>query len=207
MKRACDLAFALFGLVVAWPLLLVLAVLVWLYHGRPILFRQQRPGLRGRPFVLLKFRTMTDERDAQGNLLPDAQRLTSFGRFLRSASLDELPELWNILRGDISLVGPRPLLMQYLDRYTPEQARRHDVRPGITGWAQINGRNALDWEQRFVLDVWYVDHVSFWLDMKIIALTVWKVVSRDGISQPGHATMQEFEGSDSRAGSPPRSSL
>jgi sugar transferase EpsL len=158
------------------------------------LFRQRRPGLHGQIFTIIKFRTMTDVRDAQGNLLSDAERLTRFGRFLRSTSLDELPELWNVLRGDMSLVGPRPLLMQYLPRYTPEQARRHEVRPGVTGWAQVNGRNALSWEQKFALDVWYVDHVSLRLDAKIIALTVWKILQREGISQPGQATMEEFQG-------------
>jgi lipopolysaccharide/colanic/teichoic acid biosynthesis glycosyltransferase len=153
-----------------------------------------RPGHFGRPFKIYKFRTMTDERDAQGNLLPDAERLTRLGRFLRSTSLDELPELFNILRGEMSIVGPRPLLMQYLDRYSPEQARRHDVLPGVTGWAQINGRNALTWEDKFKLDVWYVDHWSFWLDIKILFLTAWKVIRREGISQPGHATAEKFTG-------------
>jgi len=162
-----------------------------------VLFRQQRPGLHGQPFTLYKFRTMTDARDAQGNLLPDAQRLMPLGRFLRSTSLDELPELFNVFKGDMSLVGPRPLLMRYLDRYTPEQMRRHEVKPGITGWAQVNGRNAVTWEQKFALDVWYVSNVSLWLDMKIIALTVWKVFKREGISQPGHATAQEFTGGKS----------
>ena len=162
--------------------------------GTPVLFRQQRPGLGGRPFWLLKFRTMTEARDAAGNLLPDAQRLTGFGRFLRATSLDELPELLNVLKGDMSLVGPRPLLMQYLDRYTPEQARRHEVRPGITGWAQVNGRNAITWEEKFKLDVWYVDNWSLWLDIKIIFMTVWKIFKREGISQPGQATMEEFRG-------------
>jgi sugar transferase EpsL len=162
--------------------------------GTPVLFRQRRPGWHGIPFTLYKLRTMTDNHDAAGNLLPDGQRLTSFGRFLRSASLDELPELVNILKGEMSLVGPRPLLMQYLDRYTTEQMRRHEVKPGITGWAQVNGRNAISWEQRFAMDVWYVDHLSMWLDIKIIALTVWKVLKREGISQAGYATMEEFRG-------------
>jgi len=193
-KRLLDLLAACTALIVLAPLLAVLAVLVRVKLGTPILFCQTRPGLYGRPFTLYKFRTMTDTRDAQGNLLPDAERLTPFGRFLRATSLDELPELWNVLTGDMSLVGPRPLLMQYLDRYTPEQARRHEVRPGITGWAQVNGRNALTWEQKFALDVWYVDHVSFWLDLKIIALTLWKILKREGISQPGQATMEEFRG-------------
>jgi len=172
----------------------MLATLVALLLGTPVLFRQQRPGLGGRPFWLLKFRTMTEARDARGNLLPDAARLTAFGRFLRATSLDELPELLNVLKGDMSLVGPRPLLMQYLDRYTPEQARRHEVRPGITGWAQVNGRNAITWEEKFKLDVWYVDNWSLWLDIKIIFMTVWKIFKREGISQPGQATMEEFRG-------------
>jgi len=194
-KRLFDLLLAVPTLVVLSPLLTVLALLVRVNLGAPVLFRQTRPGLHGKPFILYKFRTMTDARDAQGNLLPDAERLTAFGRFLRATSLDELPELWNVLKGDMSLVGPRPLLMQYLDRYTPEQARRHEVRPGITGWAQVNGRNALTWEQKFALDVWYVDHVSFWLDIKIIALTFWKILKREGINQPGQATAEEFFGS------------
>ncbi|WP_448382810.1 sugar transferase [Desulfosoma sp.] len=193
-KRLLDLLVALTALIVSAPVLALLALLVRGKLGAPVLFRQTRPGLYGRPFTLYKFRTMTDGRDAQGNLLPDAERLTAFGRFLRATSLDELPELWNVLKGDMSLVGPRPLLMQYLDRYTPEQARRHEVKPGLTGWAQVNGRNALTWEQKFALDVWYVDHVSFWLDLKIIALTLWKILTREGISQPGQATMEEFRG-------------
>ena len=168
--------------------------------GSPVLFRQRRPGLHGKPFTIYKFRTMTDARDAQGKLLPDAERLTPFGRFLRSASLDELPELFNVLKGDMSLVGPRPLLMQYLDRYTPEQMRRHEVKPGITGWAQVNGRNAITWEQKFALDVWYVDNKSLGLDGKIILLTLWKILKREGISQPGQATMEEFMGQATSAG-------
>lgn len=195
-KRTFDLIASLLALVLLSPLLALIALLVRLKLSSPILFRQQRPGLHGEPFILYKFRTMTDARDAQGNLLPDAERLTRLGRFLRSASLDELPALFNVLKGDISLVGPRPLLMQYLDRYTPEQMRRHEVKPGITGWAQVNGRNALTWEQKFALDVWYVDHWSLWLDLKIIALTIWKILKREGISQPGQATMEEFMGSD-----------
>ena len=197
-KRLFDLAVAAPAMVLLAPLFGLLALLVRVRLGAPFFFRQQRPGLAGRPFTILKFRTMTDAQDAQGILLPDAARLPSFGRFLRSTSLDELPELWNVLRGDMSLVGPRPLLMQYLQRYSPEQARRHEVRPGITGWAQINGRNALSWEQKFALDVWYVDHMSFWLDVKIIALTVWKILKREGISQPGQATAEEFMGSQTR---------
>ena len=177
------------------PLLGLIALLVRLTIGTPVLFRQRRPGLHGEPFTIYKFRTMNNARDAQGNLLPDADRLTPLGRFLRSTSLDELPELFNVLKGEMSLVGPRPLLMKYLDRYTPEQMRRHEVKPGITGWAQVNGRNALTWEQKFALDVWYVDNWSLWLDLKIIALTVWKILIREGISQPGQATMEEFMGS------------
>lgn len=173
----------------------LLALLVRFKLGAPVLFRQQRPGLHGRPFTLYKFRTMTDARDAEGALLPDAERLTSFGHFLRSTSLDELPELFNVLKGEMSLVGPRPLLMEYLPRYTPEQQRRHEVRPGLTGWAQVNGRNALSWEEKFALDVWYVEHCSFWLDLKILVLTTGKIINREGISQPGHATMEEFRGS------------
>jgi len=192
IKRPFDLLVVSIALVILSPLLLVLAILVWIFIGSPVLFRQQRPGLHGKPFTLLKFRTMTEARDAQGNPLPDAERLTPFGRFLRSTSLDELPELFNVLKGDMSLVGPRPLLMQYLERYTPEQARRHEVKPGITGWAQVNGRNAITWEQKFALDVWYVDHWSLWLDLKIIVLTAWKIFTREGISQPGQATMEEF---------------
>lgn len=193
-KRLLDVTLASAALLLLLPFIGLLALLVRSRLGAPVLFRQRRPGLNGRIFTIYKFRTMTDARDGQGQLLPDAERLTPFGRFLRSSSLDELPELWNVLRGDMSLVGPRPLLIQYLPRYTPEQARRHEVRPGITGWAQINGRNALSWEQKFSLDVWYVDHLSLWLDAKVIALTVWKIVRREGISQPGQATMEEFQG-------------
>lgn len=194
-KRILDLALTLPGLLVISPLLLLLALLVALSHGWPILFRQRRPGLRGRPFTIYKFRTMKERRGADGSLLPDEQRLTRFGRWLRSLSLDELPELINVLRGEMSLVGPRPLLMQYLERYTAEQARRHDVLPGITGWAQVNGRNAVTWGQKFELDLWYVDHWSLWLDVKILATTCWKVLTREGISRPGHATAPEFIGS------------
>jgi lipopolysaccharide/colanic/teichoic acid biosynthesis glycosyltransferase len=196
-KRLLDLCLTCFALILLSPLLLLIALLVRIGLGSPILFKQQRPGYLGRPFFIYKFRTMTDERDAQGHLLPDAERLTRLGRFLRSTSLDELPELFNVLRGEMSLVGPRPLLMQYLERYSPEQARRHEVLPGVTGWAQINGRNALSWEDKFRLDVWYVDHWSFWLDLKILFLTLVKVLRREGISQPGHATAEEFMGSES----------
>lgn len=194
-KRAFDLFLAIPGLILISPVLLIIAILVRIYHGCPIFFRQQRPGHRGQPFEVTKFRTMNNARDSAGNLLPDASRLTPLGRFLRTTSLDELPELIHVLRGEMSLVGPRPLLMQYLERYSPEQARRHDVLPGITGWAQINGRNALTWEDKFRLDVWYVDHWSLGLDIKILLLTLWKVLKREGISQPGHATAEEFMGS------------
>jgi lipopolysaccharide/colanic/teichoic acid biosynthesis glycosyltransferase len=195
-KRIFDILAALFGLVLLSPLLLMIALLVRIFHGAPVLFGQTRPGYRGTLFRIYKFRTMTDARAADGSLLPDAERLTPLGRFLRASSLDELPELLNILRGEMSLVGPRPLLVQYLERYSPEQMRRHDVLPGITGWAQVNGRNALTWDEKFALDVWYVDNRSFWLDIKIIFMTVWKVFKREGISQPGHATAEEFMGSD-----------
>ncbi|PWH13254.1 MAG: hypothetical protein DDG59_14605 [Anaerolineae bacterium] len=194
-KRLFDLVLSTLLIVILSPVLLATALLVWLVHGSPVIFRQQRPGYLGKPFICYKFRTMKDRRDEQGNLLPDEQRLTALGKFLRSTSLDELPELFNVLRGEMSLVGPRPLLMQYLDRYTPEQARRHEVLPGITGWAQINGRNALSWEEKFRLDVWYVDHWSFWLDLKILALTIIKVLRREGISSEGYATAPEFMGS------------
>ncbi len=193
-KRLLDLALTIPALVVLSPILLLVALLVRLKLGTPVLFRQQRPGLHGKPFTLLKFRTMTDARDAHGKLLPDGERLTPFGHFLRSTSLDELPEMINVLRGEMSLVGPRPLLMCYLPRYTPEQMRRHDVLPGITGWAQVSGRNALNWEQKFAMDAWYVGHRSLWLDLRIIALTVLKIMWREGISQPGYATAEEFKG-------------
>jgi len=194
VKRLLDVSLAALGLALLSPLILILMLLVRLKLGSPVLFIQTRPGLHGRPFRLVKLRTLTNARDERG-LLPDTDRLTPFGRFLRSTSLDELPELWNVLTGDMSLVGPRPLLMQYLNRYSPMQARRHEVKPGISGWAQVNGRNALTWEDRFDLDVWYVDHRTLWLDVKILMLTVLKVVRREGISHSGHATMQEFTGS------------
>jgi len=196
MKRLFDVTVAAVLLVVLAPLLLLLAVLVALLLGRPVFFVQQRPGRHGRPFQLIKFRTMVDARDASGNLLPDAQRLTRFGRWLRATSLDELPELWNVLKGDMSLVGPRPLLIEYLPLYSPVQARRHEVRPGITGWAQVNGRNDISWEEKFALDVWYVDNQSLLLDLKILLLTMLRVVQRKGISQRGHATAEKFMGSD-----------
>jgi sugar transferase EpsL len=194
-----DASGAVLTLMVLSPLLMLLILIVRLRLGSPIFFRQKRPGLNGNPFMLIKFRTMTNAHGAAGDLLPDSQRLTSLGRFLRNTSLDELPELINVLKGDMSLVGPRPLLMQYLDRYTAEQMRRHEVRPGITGWAQINGRNAITWEEKFVLDVWYVDHQSFGLDIKILALTFWKVLKREGINQMGHVTAEEFRGSSARS--------
>jgi sugar transferase EpsL len=194
-KRVFDLSVAGAAALVLSPLLALLWLLVWTRVGKPAFFRQERPGWRGRPFTVLKFRTMTDARDPAGNLLPDAGRLTAVGRWLRRASLDELPELFNVLKGDMSLVGPRPLLMEYLPRYTPEQARRHEVKPGITGWAQVNGRNAISWKEKFKLDVWYVDNLSLWLDLKILALTVIQVFQRKGISAEGHATMPAFEGS------------
>jgi lipopolysaccharide/colanic/teichoic acid biosynthesis glycosyltransferase len=197
MKRLFDLVMSAFGLL---ALIIPLLTLGWMIRrklGSPVLFRQVRPGLYGKPFTMVKFRTMTDELGANGALLPDAQRLTAFGRFLRASSLDELPELWNVFQGDMSLVGPRPLLMEYLPLYTPEQARRHEVRPGITGWAQVNGRNAISWQDKFALDIWYVDNQSFWLDMRILWMTVRKVLVRDGISAAGEATMSKFTGSDS----------
>lgn len=193
-KRIFDLALTLPALIALSPILIVAGLLVRVKLGSPVLFKQIRPGLHETPFAIFKFRTMTAEQDKDGKLLPDAQRLTNFGAFLRKMSIDELPELFNVLKGDMSLVGPRPLLMQYLDRYTPWQARRHEVKPGITGWAQVNGRNAITWEEKFNLDVWYVDHQGFLLDMKIIFMTLWKILKREGISQPGQATMEEFKG-------------
>lgn len=183
------------ALLVLSPVLLGVAYMVRKNLGSPVLFRQVRPGMHGKPFEMIKFRTMLDAVDAQGNVLPDDVRLTPFGRFLRSTSLDELPELWNVLKGDMSLVGPRPLLMEYLPLYSTEQARRHEARPGVTGWAQVNGRNAISWDDKFKLDVWYVDNQSLWLDIKIIFLTIKKVLVRDGISAEGEATMSKFTGS------------
>ena len=194
MKRFFDIIISAAALVVLSPLLIVIVLLIRWMMERPVFFGQVRPGCKGRPFTLYKFRTMNDKRDGKGQLLPDADRLTSFGRFLRASSLDELPELWNVLKGDMSIVGPRPLLMQYMDRYTPEQARRHEVKPGITGWAQVNGRNAITWEEKFKLDVWYVDHWSLWLDIKIIFTTILKILKREGITQPGQATVEYFQG-------------
>ena len=200
-KRVLDLALTMLGGVVLVPVCLVLALLVRRRLGTPVIFRQRRPGLHGEVFTLYKFRTMTDERGPDGQLLPDAERLTPFGRFLRSTSLDELPELWNVLRGDMSLVGPRPLLVEYLALYTPEQARRHEVRPGITGWAQINGRNDMTWEDKLALDVWYVDHRSLWLDLWILLRTLWVAVTRQGVARSGHATAPRFTGSGEATGS------
>ena len=197
-KRLFDLIAALIGLSILSPIILLTAILVRIFLGSPILFRQQRPGYKGHPFFIYKFRTMTNRLDPDGNLLPDSERLIPFGHFLRSLSLDELPELFNILRGEMSFVGPRPLLMQYLPLYSPEQARRHDVVPGLTGWAQVNGRNAIDWPTRFKLDVWYVDHWSFWLDIKIIFMTVGKAFKPTGINQEGQATVEYFTGNDDR---------
>ncbi|MEJ5363535.1 MAG: sugar transferase [Desulfosoma sp.] len=193
-KRLLDLAVAGLGFLAVSPLMWLIALVIRVTQGSPIFFTQVRPGKGGRPFRIVKFRTMNNARGPDGRLLPDAERLTSVGRFLRSTSLDELPELYNVLKGDMSMVGPRPLLMQYLDRYTPEQARRHEVKPGLTGWAQVNGRNALSWEEKFKLDVWYVDNWSLALDLKILFMTVVKVLRREGISQPGEATMEEFLG-------------
>ena len=194
-KRTLDIFGSTLLLIVLSPLMAVLAVLVRVKLGKPVFFTQERPGLHGRIFKLFKFRSMRDAYDHEGKLLPDEERLTSLGSFLRASSLDELPELFNVLKGEMSLVGPRPLLVAYLDRYTPEQARRHNVLPGITGWAQVNGRNTLSWEDKFKLDVWYVDHQSLWLDIKILFLTLWKAIKREGISAPGSATAPEFMGS------------
>jgi len=198
LKRTFDLGVAAALLLVTWPLMLLVAALVRIRIGAPVIFRQQRPGRDARPFMALKFRTMTNETDSEGVLLPDEKRLHRFGRFLRSTSLDELPQLINVLRGDMSLVGPRPLLMRYLERYSPEQARRHDVMPGITGWAQINGRNALSWEERFELDLWYVDHWSLALDFGILLRTIGVALRRRGVSSDKSATMPEFMGSEKR---------
>jgi lipopolysaccharide/colanic/teichoic acid biosynthesis glycosyltransferase len=196
LKRGFDLIVSLLLLLTLWPALLLIAVLVLVFLGRPVLFRQARPGMNGRPFTILKFRTMVEARDTQGNRLPDAARLTALGRFLRSLSLDELPELLNVVIGDMSLVGPRPLLMEYLPLYSPRQAHRHAVRPGITGWAQVNGRNALSWEDKFELDIWYVENQSMWLDLQILWMTAGKVIRREGINQYGSDTMERFKGSN-----------
>ncbi len=195
LKSFSDRIVAGFAIVCLLPAFLFIALMLSLLMGNPIIFSQPRPGKNGAIFQFYKFRTMTNERDPEGNLLPDEQRLTLFGKFLRSTSLDELPQLFNVLKGDMSFVGPRPLLVKYLERYSTDQARRHEVKPGITGWAQVNGRNTLDWERKFSLDVWYVDHWSLWLDFKILFLTVFKVLKREGISSSSHATMTEFMGS------------
>ena len=196
MKRIFDFTVAFFALLFLFPIISITALLIYFKLGSPILFTQNRPGLNGKTFKMMKFRTMLDGKDKHGNLLPDNERMTKFGAFLRSTSLDELPGLFNVLKGDMSLVGPRPLLVQYLPLYSAEQARRHNVRPGITGWAQVNGRNAISWEQKFKLDVWYVDNKSFWLDLKILLLTIKKVFIKEGISAEDHVTMPFFTGSD-----------
>ncbi|WP_040617821.1 sugar transferase [Roseovarius nubinhibens] len=193
-KRGLDIQGAAIGLIIFFPILVAITLMIRREMGSPVFFRQTRPGRHGIPFEMVKFRTMRDAIDADGRPLPDAERLTKLGRFLRSSSLDELPELWNVLKGEMSLVGPRPLLMEYLPLYSPEQARRHEVRPGVTGWAQVNGRNAISWDEKFALDVWYVDNRSLWLDLKIIWLTIRKVVKREGISAAGEATMSRFTG-------------
>ncbi|EIV1774909.1 sugar transferase [Vibrio vulnificus] len=196
MKRLFDFLVSLTALILLSPIIALVAWKIRKNLGSPVLFRQTRPGLNGKPFEMVKFRTMKDAVDAQGNPLPDSERMTPFGDKLRNSSLDELPELWNVLKGEMSLVGPRPLLMQYLPLYSPEQARRHEVRPGVTGWAQINGRNAISWEEKFKLDVWYVDNRSFWLDIKILLLTVKKVFVKEGISADGHVTIAPFTGQE-----------
>ena len=204
MKRLFDCVTAITGLIALSPILLIIALLVRLTLGSPVLFRQRRPGLHARPFELLKFRTM---REVTNSPLLDEERLTPFGRWLRAGSLDELPELWNVVKGDMRLVGPRPLLMEYLPLYTAEQARRHEIRPGLTGWAQVNGRNSLSWEQKFELDVWYVDNQSFWLDLRIIIMTLGKVLLRQGIAADNHATMPPFEGNSGRLGTHPTNKI
>lgn len=208
MKRLLDLLIALMASLVLLPIIAIVALVIRISLGAPVFFRQERPGLNGTPFMMVKFRTMSNALGPDGAPLPDAERLTPFGRFLRSTSLDELPELWNVIVGDMSLVGPRPLLMSYLPLYSPEQARRHEVRPGITGWAQINGRNSLSWNDKFALDIWYVDNRSIVLDIKILFLTLRKVIARDGISADGEATMPPFEGAPGRktAGAPDHTS-
>jgi lipopolysaccharide/colanic/teichoic acid biosynthesis glycosyltransferase len=195
-KRLFDIVSAGLALILLSPVMAVVALLVRIKLGSPVIFGQKRPGYKTELFTIYKFRTMLDTRDAAGNLLPDADRLPHFGRVLRSTSLDELPELWNVLKGEMSWVGPRPLLIAYLDRYSPEQNRRHDVLPGVTGWAQVNGRNAISWPEKFKLDVWYVDHWSFWLDIKILFMTFWKVIKREAINAPGEATSGEFMGNE-----------
>ncbi len=196
IKRMLDLSAGFLLLVFIWPFLLLIYIVLRIIIGSPVMLQQKRPGFMGKPFSICKFRTMTEQRNASGNLLPDEQRITKVGRILRSFSLDELPEILNVLKGEMSLIGPRPLMMQYLERYTPKQARRHEVMPGITGWVQINGRNNLSWEEKFDLDIWYVDHQSFMLDLRILCITVWKVLRREGISQEGYIAASEFMGSD-----------
>src|SRR5712691_7008541 len=194
VKRLFDIVVSATALILLAPLMATVALMIWIDMGRPILFQQRRAGDKGSPFKLLKFRTMREEHDARGHLLPDRDRLTKLGKFIRQYSLDELPQLWNVWTGDMSFVGPRPLLWDYLQRYSPEQARRHEVKPGITGWAQVNGRNTLTWEEKFALDVWYTEHHLLWLDLKIALLTVWKILTREGINHPGQATMEEYRG-------------
>jgi len=198
-KRGFDLILSTFGLIILSPVLLVISVFILIFQGLPVLFIQQRPGYQAKPFSIYKFRTMTDDSSPDGNLLPEQQRITRLGKILRATSLDEILELINVFRGEMSIVGPRPLLMRYLSRYSVEQARRHDVLPGITGWAQINGRNAITWEEKFTLDVWYVDNWSFWLDIKILLQTLWKVLLREGIDEPGHISAGEFMGSQNKS--------
>jgi len=195
IKRAFDMLLSLFLIIIFSPLIILLMALIRVFSGSPVFFAQMRPGLNGKPFMLYKFRTMTDTNDSNGYILPDIHRITPLGLFLRRTSLDELPELWNVIKGDMSLVGPRPLLMQYLDRYSPVQMRRHEIKPGITGWAQVNGRNAISWDDKFRFDVWYVDNRSLLLDIKIICITIWKILKQEGISQQGEATAKEFVGS------------
>ena len=196
VKRILDFVLSIIIMLVCLPVMLIVGLIIFLTEGRPIFFFHERPGKDGQPFKLIKFRSMRNARDAEGNLLPDGERITNFGNFIRKTSIDELPEFINVLRGEMSLVGPRPLLMQYVDRYSPQQFRRHEVLPGITGWAQVNGRNAISWNEKFMLDIWYIDHWSVWLDIKILLLTVWKVISGEGISQAGRATMDEFMGNE-----------
>lgn len=200
MKRLFDFTITLIGLILLSPIILLTTMLVRIKLGSPVFFRQQRPGLHAMPFYVIKFRTMTDQTDSEGRLLPDEVRLTEFGKLLRRLSLDELPQLFNVLKGDLSLVGPRPLLMEYLPLYSPEQSRRHEVRPGITGWAQVNGRNAISWEEKFRLDVWYVDNQSFLLDLKILCITIIKILKREGVSATGHVTMPKFIGMKKNTG-------
>ena len=196
IKRILDFVLSIIIMLVCLPVMLIVGLIIFLTEGKPIFFFHERPGKDGQPFKLIKFRSMRNARDAEGNLLPDGERITNFGNFIRKTSIDELPEFINVLRGEMSLVGPRPLLMQYVDRYSQQQFRRHEVLPGITGWAQVNGRNAISWNEKFMLDIWYIDHWSVWLDIKILLLTVWKVISGEGISQAGRATMDEFMGNE-----------